>query len=78
MPVTITVRNVPSNVRDELAARAAQAGQPLQEYLRCLLIEAATQPCVDDVIRRARSRVAQAGSILDREAILRDLDADRR
>ncbi len=34
MSVAITVRGVPDEVRDELAARAARAGQSLQEYLR--------------------------------------------
>jgi antitoxin FitA len=39
MPVAITIRNVPEEVRDELAARAARSGRSLQEYLAGLLTE---------------------------------------
>lgn len=38
--VAVTVRDVPDEVRDELAARAARAGKSLQEYLRALLVSA--------------------------------------
>ena len=57
MGVAITVRNVPDEVRDELAARAARAGKSLQEYLRGMLIDSAARPPVADVIARARARV---------------------
>ncbi len=30
----MTVRDVPTEVRDELAARAARAGKSLQQYLK--------------------------------------------
>ena len=36
---SITIRDVPEETRDELAARAALAGRSLQEYLRLLLID---------------------------------------
>ena len=44
---SITVRNVPDDVRDELAARAARAGRSLQEHLRVELIQLASRPSVD-------------------------------
>jgi plasmid stability protein len=78
MSVAITVRDVPDDVRDELAARAARAGKSLQEYLRALLINSAARPPVDDVIARARARVATTGVRLDAESILAARDADRR
>ena len=78
MSVAITVRDVPDEVRDELAARAARSGQSLQEYLRAMLIDSAARPPVDDVIARARARVATTGSRIDAEAILAARDADRR
>lgn len=78
MGVAITVRDVPVEVRDELAARAARAGQSLQEYLRGFLVMAASKPSVDDVIARARARVAATGVRVDAEAILGARDADRR
>jgi plasmid stability protein len=78
MSVAITVRDVPDDVRDELAARAARAGKSLQEYLRALLISSAARPPVDDVIARARARVGTTGLRLDAESILAARDADRR
>jgi hypothetical protein len=76
--VAITVRDVPDEVRDELAARAARAGKSLQEYLRGMLVESASRPPVDDVIARARARVAATGVRVDAESILAARDADRR
>ena len=76
--VAITIRDVPDDARDELAARAARSGKSLQEYLRGLLISAASRPTVEDVIARARARVAATGTRVTAEAILADRDADRR
>lgn len=78
MSVAITVRDVPDEVRDELAARAARAGKSLQEYLRGMLVDVATRPALDDVITRARARVAATGVRLDADATLAARDADRR
>lgn len=78
MAVAITVRDVPDNVRDELAARAARAHQSLQEYLRSMLIDSAARPPVGDVIARARARVEVTGSAVSAASILAARDADRR
>jgi plasmid stability protein len=78
MAVAITIRDVPDDVRDELAARAARAGKSLQEYLRGALIESASRPPVADVVARARARVAHTGSRVSAESILAARDADRR
>lgn len=78
MAVAITVRNVPDEVRDELAARAARAGKSLQEYLRGMLVDTAARPPVDDVIARARARVGTTGVRVAAESILAARDADRR
>ena len=78
MGVAITVRDVPDAVRDELAARAARAGKSMQEYLRMMLVEQATQPTLDDVIARARARVTSTGSLLSSDATLAARDAERR
>jgi plasmid stability protein len=78
MSVAITVRDVPDEVRDELASRAARAGKSLQEYLRGMLIDSAARPTVDDVLARARARVDATGARVDAEAILAARDADRR
>ena len=78
MSVAITVRGVPDAVRDELAARAARAGKSLQEYVRAMLVDAASRPPVADVIARARARVDATGVRVDAQSILAARDADRR
>jgi plasmid stability protein len=78
MSVAITIRDVPDEVRDELAARAARAGKSLQEYLRGMLLESAARPSVADVLARARARVDATGVKIGAEAILAARDADRR
>ncbi len=78
MGVAITVRDVPIDVRDEWAARAARAGKSLQEYLRGFLIDGAAKPTVEEVVARARARVEATGAELDAGAILAARDAERR
>ena len=78
MPVSITIRDVPDQVRDELAARAARSGRSLQEYMRAMLVESAARPPLADVIARARQRVEATGSRVDAQTILEARDADRR
>jgi antitoxin FitA len=74
----ITVRDVPEQVRAELAARAARDGQSLQEYVLALLTDSASRPRPKDVAARARARVAATGARVSREDILSARDADRR
>jgi hypothetical protein len=76
--VAITIRDVPDDVRDELAARAARAGKSLQEYLRGVLIDTTTKPTIDTVLQRARARVSTTGSRVEANQILAARDADRR
>lgn len=78
MPVSITIRNVPDEVRDELAARAAASGRSLQEYLRGELIELAERPNPEELMARIRERKRRTGTHLPVEKILRYRDADRR
>lgn len=78
MSVAITVRGIPEEVRDELAARAARSGRSLQEYLRGMLVDSAARPPVDDVLARARARVDATGVRIGADSILAARDADRR
>lgn len=78
MSVAITVRDVPDEVRDELAARAARAGKSLQEYLRGMLLDVAARPSVGDVIARARARVEATGARIEAGSILDVRDSERR
>lgn len=77
MPVSVTIRDVPDETRDELAARAARAGQSLQEYLRAQLLELAAKPTVDLLWARVEARVETTGSRLTAAQILAARDADR-
>lgn len=76
--VAITIRDIPADVRDELAGRAARAGKSLQEYLRGLLVATADKPTAQQVIARARARVHTTGARVDATVILTAKDADRR
>jgi plasmid stability protein len=78
MPTAITVRDVPDETRDELAARAALVGRSLQEYVRSQLIELARRPDAEALLSRVRERKQRTGSRLSAEAILAHRDADRR
>jgi plasmid stability protein len=78
MPTTITIRNVPDDTRDELAARAARSGRSLQEYLRGQLIEMAHRPDLSTVIDRVVARKRATGSTIDAARILSLRETDRR
>lgn len=77
MPVAITIRDVPDETRDELAARAARSGRSLQEYLRAELVRLAGQPDVEALVARMRERVERTGTRLVAEDIVRYRDSDR-
>ncbi len=77
MPVSITVRNVPDETRDELAARAASSGRSLQEFLKAQLIELARRPDSELLWARIRLRKESTGSRLSTDAILAYRDEDR-
>lgn len=70
MTVSITVREVPDEVRDELAARAALAGRSLQEHLRLQLIALAGAPDPEVVMAKLRDRKAAVGAKLPAKWLL--------
>ena len=78
MPVKITVRDVPEDVRNELAARAALRGKSMQEFLLGELERIASRPSIDDWLQEVRRRKAAAGTRIPAASILRARDADRR
>ncbi len=75
--VNITIRAVPNEVRDELAARASRAGQSLQEFLSAELTSIVSRPSVDDTIARIRERARRLPRV-SMEQILKDIHVDRR
>ena len=74
----ITIRDVPDETRDELAARAAATGRSLQEYLRRELIELALRPDNEVLLARIAERKRQTGSSMTTAEILEHRSADRR
>jgi plasmid stability protein len=74
----ITIRDVPDETRDELAARAAATGRSLQEYLRRSLIELARRPDNDVLIARVAERKRLTGSSMTTRQILQHRAAERR
>jgi len=78
MATSITIRDVPDETRDELAARAALSGRSLQEYLRARLIELARQPDAEALVQRIQARKSTTGSSLSADRILAHRDEDRR
>ncbi len=75
---SITIRNVPEETRNELAARAAGSGRSLQEYLRGELINMASKPDMATWVKRVRERVEREGIEVDAETILAWRDSGRR
>ena len=78
MPVQITIRNVPEEVRDELAARAALKRQSMQEYLRSELERMVSRPSINTVLEEVRRRKEASGTTVTTAQILEARDADRR
>jgi antitoxin FitA len=60
--VLIQIRDVPEPVRDELARKAAAAGQSMQSYLLGELTRLAERPTMAEIVRRAQARAKASGS----------------
>ncbi len=76
MPVAVTIRNVPDQVRNELASRAAAKGWSLQEFLLSELIVLSERPNNAELLARARQRLTEPGPTV--EQILKARYEDRR
>lgn len=77
MAVRITIRDVPDEVRNQLAVRAAQRHQSMQEYLLSELERIVSRPSVTTWLDQVRRRKDAAETRVAPEAILRALEADR-
>ena len=78
MPIQITIRNVPEEVRDELASRAALQRQSMQEYLLGELERIAARPAVETWLKTVRERKAAAGTRIPAKKIIAARNADRK
>lgn len=77
MPKSITIRDVPDKVSEELASRAALTGRSLQEYLRARLIEIADSPDPEVWMARVRARKVATRTSISADRILAHRDAGR-
>jgi plasmid stability protein len=57
---SILIRDVPDDVRAELAARAARKGQSMQEFLRSVLVEMVEKPDIETWVAQVRRHIAEA------------------
>ena len=78
MARSITIRDVPDEVVDELASRAALTGRSLQEYLRARLVGLAATEDAETWVARVRARVEATGSTVSADDILSAIHEDRR
>jgi len=78
MSVQIEIPDVPDEVHDELATRAAIAKQPMAEYLRGELERLASRPSVDQWLKTVRERKSSTPRAISAAVILAHRDADRR
>lgn len=78
MGVQITIRDVPEEVRDQLAARAALERKSMQEYLRGELERITRRPSVDAWLRSVRERKEASGARIEASRIVSARDADRK
>lgn len=78
MSVQITIRGVSEQVRDDLAIRAAQRRQSMQEFLRSELERIASRPSVEAWLEEVRRRKKVTQTTIETSAILRARDADRK
>jgi antitoxin FitA len=77
VPKSITIRDVPDETSEELAARAALTGRSLQEYLRARLVELASAPDAEAWMARVRARKMATGGSITIDQVLAQRDADR-
>lgn len=78
MPVQITIRNVPDELRDVLADRARDERKSMQEYLLEQLEVLAQRPSVAQWLASVSQRKASRPTSLSRAEILAHRDRDRR
>ncbi len=72
--VNITIRDVPPEVRDALAARAKMRGQSSQEFLKTALVNLAAKPNKEEVLKRIDERRARLPRIDVMSLLERDDD----
>lgn len=77
MTVQITIRNVPEEMRDELALRAAQNRQSMQAFILSELERTLSRPSNEELMKRVSERVATSGSRIGSDKIVQMIREDR-
>lgn len=72
--VNVLIRDLADDVHAALQARAAAAGQSLQQYLSAELARSARAPTLDEVLDRIEAR---SGGRVGLDAARNDLHAER-
>ena len=75
---SISIRNVPEATRDALAAKAALAGQSLQEYLLAQLVEMAERVELAEILAEMKDIASVWDSSVTSEQILEAIHDGRR
>lgn len=78
MTVQITIRDVPEEIRDELASRAALERKSMQEFLRGELERIASRPSLHAWLKSVRERKQAAATRVSSSTILDARDLDRK
>ena len=77
MPVQITIKDIPEEVRDKLAKRAALRDQTLEEFLRRELERLATPPDKAQLMRDIEKRLEASQTHVQGSEIVRIIRVDR-
>lgn len=77
MPVQITIRNVPEDMRDELKLRATRKRQSMQAFILGELERILSRPTNEELMKRAAERAATSGSRMGSDKIVEMIREDR-
>jgi hypothetical protein len=73
----IQIRDVPEEVRDALARKAASSGKSMQSYLLAELTRLAERPSMAEIVARAQERARATGSTATMQDAVAAVRADR-
>lgn len=77
MPVQITIRNVPEDMRDELKLRATRKRQSMQAFILGELERILSRPTNEELMKRAAEQAATSGSRMGSDKIVEMIREDR-
>ena len=78
MAVKITIKDVPEEIRDKLAALASDRGQSMQEFLHSELERIASKLSVNEWVEQVRADKETSRTRIPPDVILEAIHADRK